>query len=544
MEQNKRNVNASSAALASLVCAAGGDPSGDILQGFEGKLAAAALCDCSTAVVNVDLDWSLSSKPGNILYYVVLGILGISVVIANMAIIIGIARDRNIQQLHNLLVAGQALSDLPVGLLAAIFNLGSLFNNGQILGGEAGCAVYGFGIVATCQTTVFSLCLIAYSRKVRILDNAHVPMRRMLLLYCCGVWGGSMTLMGIYVLLTTARMSCSRAFCNPIWNVELIIVNGITLGLPIVYTVSVYYRIHCRLKETMRAVETTLCSRTGQDIYSRNKTTRLMILMSGSILVLWTPLYIFYLFSVYKLAVGRDPGGMQVMERLLGISAVGSSLASPIIYAFKNKTLKLAMQYSFLPQEWKLAAADRERARALVKQQRRNASQHQISSTDCSRVSDQDCTMRCPCTFKSHDLCKWLFGRSNFQGRLAAVTSDVRWSVSHEQSGKPPGLAQARGIFKRAPGEGRDPEGQFAAVDEAALEQVIARDREEHASFWEQGHFAPRATHLHANVCRRPSCSVDEEDHEHDASDSDVDVACKANLEDCAVSENTSMQLS
>lgn len=498
-----------SLSLAQQVCAQGGDPTGLLLKNLSSPLRASWFCDCGNDISNVVMDWYVSYESSTEAYYVILGLLGLFVCLLNLSIIIGIVRDKKIQQLHNLLVAGQALSDLVVGILVVIFNFGTLLNDSVLIGKGTGCAIYGFGIVGTCQTTVFSLALIAFSRKIRILDNGIISTRRMMALYFLGVWGGSAVLLCVYTAITKGRMSCSAAFCNPVWNESLIIMIAIALGFPILFTISVYYRIHKRLQSTMRAVASTLHDRTGQDIYARNRMTRLMILMSGSILIMWTPLYMFLLLSVYKLAVGERPAGMQAMERLLGISAVASSLTSPIIYAFKNKTLKLAMQYSICPMSWKQDAAERSNLRTLEKQQRRNVLHSNMHSSE--GTSDMGHTegffQAIADKFKWFNCCskRWWF---DLLGKRAAVASD-----SLNSGIDIPGLPSSRSETSTKA------RGPIAKDDDPKEFLTHQKDRDHASTFWEEGHFAPRHKQLQ-NLRRRMSDSSSEEsDMENQASD-------------------------
>jgi hypothetical protein len=315
-------------------------------------LSAVALCDCdgTTALLPSQVDWWIGNDPSLVGYWYAMALIALAVVVLNLSLIVGVARDVELHKTHNWLVCGQALCDLTVGLLISVHHFGTLWNGNRVLGGAVGCAVYGYSVVAACNSTTWSLALIAYSRKVRVLDNCMLPGRRLAAMYVAIVWGGSLLLALFLVLNGAARLTCSSSFCNPVWNYGVMVATGLAFFAPIAYVVAVYWRIWRKLQASrarMRSLQRDTCLPSEEHLHS--STTNLMLLMTGAVLATWTPLYIYILYGFAKWALGYAPAGFDASEFALGLGANISSLTSPVIYGLQNGELKFAMLYAFAP---------------------------------------------------------------------------------------------------------------------------------------------------------------------------------------------------
>ncbi|GBG29050.1 Pyroglutamylated RFamide peptide receptor [Hondaea fermentalgiana] len=284
---------------------------------------ASQLFDCDDDFPDQFVDWDVYKLPAMRIYYPVLTVLGVIICISNLSIVVGVMRDTKLRrQVFLLQVVGQALTDLAVGILIVIFHGGTLAQKGQFLGGETGCT----------------------------------------------------------------RMLSSGAFCNPIYNWAVLLPCGSFMMVPISFIVFTYYKVHKVMRKTMAAAQTaqnsrqdaasstsTTPKRGGITFFSRstrasstgrnkdavrraaqqNRATRLMIMMCASILVLWTPLYIYFMFVLYHVFTDEMISVQSVAEICLGVSAAASSLCSPLIYGFCNRTMNQAMLFAFLPMSWK-----------------------------------------------------------------------------------------------------------------------------------------------------------------------------------------------
>jgi len=288
-------------------------------------------------------------------YYLLLGFLGIIAIYLNLSLLMGIVRDSRMRKLFHIQIGGQAVTDLSVGIITAYFNLGTLLQNGELIGGGTGCTIYGFGIVTTCQATVFSLALIAHNRKKSIIfnDKTHVSTKQALLYYLGIVWGSTLIATSYLLVVTRSRMACSGSFCNPVWNLPAMIPTIFLIGVPIGYICSVYFRIYRKLSVTAKAMK---AHKIGSGFGHR--TTELMFLMSGTILVMWLPLYIHFVFNFTTLVTGSKSSFQEAIEKLLGVSSIMSSICSPLVYSFKNQSLRYTIVYAFFPVAWKNDAMD------------------------------------------------------------------------------------------------------------------------------------------------------------------------------------------
>jgi len=153
------------------------------------------------------MDWFILKSNDLILYYKLFSVIAHTVVLANLMIIVGVLRDKKVRMhQHFLQVAGQALTDLIVGLLSVVYFQTTLMNGGSLWGQQLMCDIFGYGVVAACHTTVFSLAWIAYNRKIRVLDNRSISTRRMLMLYVLFVWVDTLVILFYYSRVGTVRM--------------------------------------------------------------------------------------------------------------------------------------------------------------------------------------------------------------------------------------------------------------------------------------------------------------------------------------------------
>jgi len=324
----------------------------------KGLVKAADLCRCKNFSEDLEIDWGVQGSSLRA-YYIFIAIISIFVLLANASLLVGIVRDPNLRSLHNLLVAGQAFCDLLVGITVFIFTIGPLFA-GYFPGQELGCKAYALLIVTSCHATVMSLAFIAYSRKKRIVDNVSLRTREMLLSYCAVVGGSWVGLFAVYGAFTEARLACSSAFCNPLWQPWSISLCAFFIGAPIGYIVWTYRALYLKIRATRKQV-----SQFVDSAEKTNKTTILLLQMTFGVLVSWLPLYFWFLMLMIELGTGKLLPTTRHMEFLVGVAAILSSLISPIIYGMKNKTLQYAMRFAFVKSSWKEIAIEREKLRAF-----------------------------------------------------------------------------------------------------------------------------------------------------------------------------------
>lgn len=324
---------------------------------------ASLLCDCAESVVEqweanvssfakgesyaMELDWSLKSDFYAWLYNLCLGMLGLAVLVSNLVVIWCILMDKRLHVLHNWLLCGQALSDLSVGLLTTVFCLVSALQDWMVAS-SIGCQVFGWGIVCTCHSTLFSLSLIAHSRKVRIMDSSSrkpTSLRWYVVYYIVLVWLLPIGLTLCYSQLSSVRLMCYRSFCNPVWTGPTLFLCGVFVAVPIAYTIHAY---SCLSNYVVRTTEAASTSTQACSTNVRSRTSRLMYQLSMSILVMWIPLYLYFFLVLLKLITGDEFAGMLIFERLLGFSAVGSSLVSPFLYVYKNRSLRASISRRFV----------------------------------------------------------------------------------------------------------------------------------------------------------------------------------------------------
>jgi len=142
---------------------------------------------------------------------------------------------------------------------------------------------------------------------------------------------------------------------------------------PIVFLVYVYYKIYKVLGEiTIHTIGEESQPRrfaTGLQYQKSNirilnnrqqrmknqqvKATRLMVLMSATILLSWIPLYIYFAVVMLRVFLGIQSPVEGPVEKLLGMTAILSSLCSPCLYGVANETLRTCMMFAFLPLSWK-----------------------------------------------------------------------------------------------------------------------------------------------------------------------------------------------
>jgi len=158
------------------------------------------LFDCLDNFPADKISWKWDEMGPSVEAYTrVLGDFGIVVTIMNLAVIVGIARSPSLRkEVHNFQIMGQAFSDLWIGVLTVIFLVPPRFNGGFHPWGQTGCDIFSYGIVASCNTTVFSLAWIALNRKRQILENRKAPFKKVVLEYVFGVWGMTFVLMIYY----------------------------------------------------------------------------------------------------------------------------------------------------------------------------------------------------------------------------------------------------------------------------------------------------------------------------------------------------------
>jgi len=303
------------------------------------------------------VDWEITKVAGVLLFYVCNGSLGLLVVVANVSLILGILRDEVLREKqYYLQVVGQAFTDLAVGLLVVGFFIGALINGGTIVLGDLGCRIFGVGIVGICNTTILSLSWIAYNRKVRILESRAVTKRKLLLTYWIGVWGTTAALVVFYASYGRIRMLSSGAFCNPIYDSPILAVCGILVIAPITYLCRVYYRIYALMRRTSKAVKRISDPMEDEEqAREQAKYTRLLFLMCFSILFMWIPLYLYFTIVFVRTTFGITVSFEGTMEKWLGMSAVVSSLCSPILYGFANPRIQNNMLFGCVPKSWQRA---------------------------------------------------------------------------------------------------------------------------------------------------------------------------------------------
>lgn len=353
------------------------------------QIHASEIFQCSEDIPSEYINWDIYSLSAMRKFYPIMALLGFLIMFSNLSIMVGVLRDARLRkQIFLLQIVGQALTDLMVGALILIFYGGTILSDWIFLGEETGCNFFGFAIVTTCHCTVFSLSWIAHARYRKVVKNRNVSVRNLRNGYILGVWGATLFLGTYYSFMTKARLLASGAFCNPIYNWAVLIPTGTFVLLPILYIVSTYYSVYKVMHRTMAAAQRSKSNdvsapssrrtergrgvRTFFKRYSsqskqqnnenlrrvsqRNRATRLMIIMCGSIFALWTPLYIYFVFVVVSLIRGEKAPGQEVAEMCLGLSAAFSSLCSPIVYGFCNQTLRDAMIFAFLPMSWKVSS--------------------------------------------------------------------------------------------------------------------------------------------------------------------------------------------
>jgi len=337
-------------------------------------------------------------------YYNVISVIGFLILISNLSIIIGVFRDPKLRkQVFTLQIAFQALTDLLVGLLILVFQFGTVLNGYEFVGKSTGCEIYAFCIVGSCHLTLFSLSSIAYCRRKRVLENINVETKTVAKLSAVSLVL-SAALGCFYKLVSKGTLQTSGAFCNPIYGTPVLIVCGGAVFLPIFYIVVTYRSVNRIMQKTMGAVKvqtkrkvipssfvagaktaltlgrpkTPVDSAQNKRDRAQRRATRLMIMMSFSILGLWLPLYVNMGYTSYEwLFSGKQLPGLQIAEISLGVSAALSSLASPLLYGLTNRTLRIAMAFAFLPSSWKTAFSDdgfsffRKRLRGEVQQDAR-----------------------------------------------------------------------------------------------------------------------------------------------------------------------------
>lgn len=379
-----------------------------------------ALSACEDDFPSDLVDWHVDRMPGMVPYYKFFGAIGFMIVVANTLIIVGVLRDVKLRkQLFLLQIVGQAVTDFNVGMLIFIFTFGTMARDWVFLGEEVGCSFYGYAITGTCHCTVFSLTWIAYVRREKVLNNRNVSFKTMKNLYVFGVLGGMFVMAFYYALVTKSRLVSSGSFCNPIYNWPVLIPAALAICCPIAYIVVTYYKVNKMMVKTMAAAKKpgdearkgkrfgflkinvkrpahllaaaagrarrasvapamagtlTLNTTTSKTVRKLSvntaelkrakqqaRATRLMIFMCASILVLWIPLYIYFAYVVGMVITGKALPGMEIAEMCLGLAASSSSLCSPVIYGFSNRTMRNAMLFAFLPLEWKEAYAKRDK---------------------------------------------------------------------------------------------------------------------------------------------------------------------------------------
>jgi len=279
-----------------------------------------------------------------------------AIIMMNTPIIIGILRDSKMHKMHNIFIAGQAFSDLSLGITLFIFFAYSIANK-KMLGNQHGCNIMGYAIVLTCHSTVFSLALIAHGRYHSIITNKKYTVYQCLLMILCFVWIPSYIICISYYLLSEVTFVCSGYYCNPLWNEYIIPICGFCLLTPSIYIVWVYRKIHIHVSKISDAVSTTI--KYNKRLTTRDNMTKLMILMCVSIFIVWIPIYIFFIIRISDFATGNAQARNDIIEFGVGLGATISSLVSPILYVMKNKNLYIMMKYAFLPMEWKYKEIER-----------------------------------------------------------------------------------------------------------------------------------------------------------------------------------------
>ncbi len=332
-------------------------------------LAAISLCSCYEEISSdIKLDWSVPHDEWSIVYFTITLFAAISGFFINLSLLVGVARTPSILQTHTLFVCGQGIVDFTVGTIAAAFSSGAIFL-GRIIGGNEGCVFHSIGIAAACHATLFSLCVIAWSRKTRIIDGRTVRLGENIARYIVFVIFFPLALVVYYRRVTVTRLNCTGSFCNPIWNVEAMVMCSCIVILSIAYVIWVYHMIRKFLKTKLEAILNEPSSRISVDVYalpSQRRFFSIFSIMSINLICFWFPLLVYFSFRYYKLA---DNGNKEIsktywiLERCFGIALLIPSSSTPLIHAWSNRKLQLAMMYAFLPKKWK---EERERKDKLI----------------------------------------------------------------------------------------------------------------------------------------------------------------------------------